>query len=381
MPGFELIDLMRLRRDEWLAALAAFVEHESPSRDKARLDPLASAIAGRFAAIGGRAEVIANPEGGNHVLVRFSGGARDDARPALLLGHYDTVWPAGTLAKMPFRVEAGRAFGPGVFDMKASLVEAEFAFDGLARLRLALPRPVIVLITSDEEVGSPTSRALIEETARGCEYALVLEPPLADGSLKTARKGVGHFVVEVEGKSAHAGVEPAKGASAILELARQVVALHALTDLDAGISVNVGVIEGGTTANVVAARASARVDVRATTLDQAAEIEAAIRGLRSQVEGTALAISGGFNRPPMERTGPVANLFERARSIGRTMGLELGEGATGGGSDGNFTAAMGVPTLDGLGIAGAGAHAPHEQIELASLPERTALLASLLMHL
>jgi glutamate carboxypeptidase len=381
MPGLEWLDGMRNRRDEWLAALAALVEHESPSRDKPALDALASKLAERFEAIGGRVERISNADGGDHVLARFAFDGPLDRKPALVLGHYDTVWPVGTLATMPFRVEGGRAFGPGVFDMKASLVEAEFAIDGLIKLGRPFPRPVVVLITSDEEIGSPRSRRLIEETASDCEFALVLEPPLPDGSLKTSRKGVGHFVVEVEGKAAHAGVEPAKGCSAILELAHQVINLHALNDHEAGVSINVGVIEGGTTPNVVAARASARVDVRAATIEQAEALEAAIRRVKPQIPGTRLTISGGFNRPPMERTVSGGKLFERAREIGRKLGLELGEGSTGGGSDGNFTAAMGVPTLDGLGIAGSGAHANHEQIELASLPERTALLAALLMHL
>jgi glutamate carboxypeptidase len=381
MPGLEVLDMMRSRKTEWLAALAALVEHESPSRDKPALDSLAKKLAARFEAIGAKVELIPNSTGGDHVLARFFNDGDSDREPALVLGHYDTVWPLGTLASMPFRVDGDKAFGPGVFDMKASLIEAEFAIDGLIKLKRKPPRPVVVLLTSDEEIGSPTSRSLIEETARNSEYVLVLEPPLPDGSLKTARKGVGHFVVEVEGKPAHAGVEPGKGRSAILELAHQVIDLHALTDLDSGITLNVGVIEGGTTANVVAARASARVDVRASTLDQAAIIEQAIRQAQPHVTGTRLTISGGFNRPPMERTEAVGRLFERARAIGRNMGLELGEGSTGGGSDGNFTAALGLPTLDGLGIAGSGAHAVHEQIELDSLPERTALLASLLAHL
>ena len=381
MPGLEILDMMRSRREEWLGALAILVEHESPSRDKASLDPLARKLAARFEAIGGTVEVVANPEGGDHVRARFF----DDgigSKPALVIGHYDTVWPLGTLAGMPFRVEGDKAFGPGVFDMKASLIEVEFAIDGLRRSQNRRPpRPVEILITSDEEIGSPTSRRLIEEIAGGSEYVLVLEPPLPDGSLKTARKGVGHFVMEVEGKPAHAGVEPRKGSSAIQELAHQILFLHALTDYDAGTSVNVGVIEGGTTTNVVAARASARVDVRATTLEQAAVIEDAIRQARSYTPGTRLKVHGGFNRPPMERTEHVERLFDQARTIGRTIGLELGEGSTGGGSDGNFTAALGLPTLDGLGISGSGAHAAHEQIDLDSLPERTALLAALLMHL
>jgi glutamate carboxypeptidase len=381
MPGLELLDMMRSRKGEWLDALAALVEHESPSRDKPALDALAEKLAGKFEAIGGNVELITNPAGGNHVLARFFSDGISDQKPALVLGHYDTVWPLGTLVTMPFRVEEGKAFGPGVFDMKASLIEAEFAIDGLIKLGCEMARPVVVLITSDEEIGSPTSRRLIEETARGSEYVLVLEPPLPDGSLKTARKGVGHFFFEVEGKAAHAGVEPSKGRSAILELAHQIIYLQALTDHDSGTSVNVGVIEGGTTANVVAARATARVDVRASTIDQAAIIEEAIRQARPYIHGTQLNISGGFNRPPMERTEAVGNLFERARAIGRTLGLELGEGSTGGGSDGNFTAALGIPTLDGLGIAGSGAHATHEQIEIDSIPERSALLASLLAHL
>ena len=380
MLGLEILDMMRFRRVEWLETLAGLVEHESPSGDKPRLDLLAGGIASRLRAIGGEVSVVTNHEGGNHILARFFDRA-DGCKPALVLGHFDTVWPVGTLASMPFRVEAGRAFGPGVFDMKASLVEAEFAIDGLRKLSQVPPRPVVVLITSDEEIGSPTSRRLIEETAQGCEYVLVLEPPLADGSLKTSRKGVGQFVLEVEGKAAHAGVEPGRGASAILELARQVVALHALTDLDCGVSVNVGLVEGGSAANVVPARALARVDVRASTIEQAEGLERSIRSLASQTPGTRLSIRGGFNRPPMERTPAIARLFERARVIGQSLGLVLGEGSTGGGSDGNFTAAQGVPTLDGLGITGAGAHASHERIELDSLPERTALLAMLLMHL
>ena len=380
MPGLEVMELMRSRREEWLAALAQVVEHETPSRDKPSLDALAEKLAGRMEAAGGRVEVVANSDGGNHLIARFF-GVVEDSKPSLVLGHYDTVWPLGTLATMPFRVEGNRAFGPGVFDMKASLIEAEFAVDCLNRLGLRPPRPVVLLITSDEEIGSPTSRALIEETARSSEYALVLEPPLPDGSLKTARKGVGHFVLEIEGKASHAGVEPRKGVSAILELAHQVVALHALNDHEAGVSVNVGVIEGGTTSNVVAARASARIDVRATTLDQAASIEQAIRQLAPRIPGVRLTVGGGFNRPPMERTAAGGRLFDRARTIGRGLGLELCEGSTGGGSDGNFTAAVGLATLDGLGIAGSGAHALHEQIDLDSLPERTALLAALLMHL
>jgi glutamate carboxypeptidase len=380
MPGPQILELMRSRRAEWLAALQQLVEFESPSRDKPSLDRLASWLSDGCRAIGGQVERISNPDGGDHLLARFFGEG-SAGEPILVLGHYDTVWHSGTLARMPFRVEDGRAFGPGVFDMKASLILANFAIDTLRKLGLRPARPVDLLLTSDEEIGSPTSRRLIEDRARQSACALVLEPALPDGSLKTARKGVGHFVFEVEGRPAHAGVEIQKGISAIEELARLVLRLHALTDLAGGVTVNVGVIEGGTTSNVVAARASARVDVRARTLEQAAAVEEAIRSIPATHPGARLTVHGGFNRPPMERTPGVAALFERARSLGRSIGLELGEGSTGGGSDGNFTTAIGLPTLDGLGCRGAGAHADHEQIEIDSLPERAALLALLLLDL
>ena len=380
MTGLALLEIFSRLRPEWLSALEALVLHESPSRDKPRLDALAQTIAERFRAIGGEVAILANPEGGDHVRARFfveSG----EGKPGLILGHYDTVWPVGTLETMPFRVEGSRAFGPGVFDMKASLIEALFALRVLRETDQLPPRSIEVLVTSDEEIGSPTSRRIIEDLARSCAYALVLEPPLPDGSLKTARKGVGHFLLTIEGKAAHAGVEPEKGLSAIQELAHQILDLHALTDLEAGISVNVGVIEGGTTSNVIAARALARIDVRARTLEQASALDAAIRNRQPHQAGIQLTVQGGFNRPPMERTEGVVRLFERARAIGREIGLDLGEGSTGGGSDGNFTSAVGLPTLDGLGISGLGAHASHEQIDLDSFPERTTLLALLLRDL
>jgi glutamate carboxypeptidase len=380
MHGLALLDRIRTRQADWLGALKALVEQESPSRDKPALDRLATWLGAGCEAIGGVVERFANPDGGDHLLARFFGEG-SDREPILVLGHFDTVWPVGSLATMPFRVEEGRAFGPGVFDMKASLILADLALGSLRALGLRPARPVDLLLTSDEEIGSPTSRRLIEERALGSACVLVLEPPLADGSLKTARKGVGIFTIEVEGKSAHAGVEPEKGLSAIGELARLVLRLHALTDLAAGVSVNVGVIGGGTASNVVAARASAAVDVRATTLEQARQIERAIRDLTTTTPGVRVTVRGGFNRPPMERTPGVVALFERARTLGRSIGLELGEGSTGGGSDGNFTAALGLPTLDGLGCRGAGAHADHEQVELDSLPDRAALLALLLMDL
>ena len=372
------LDFLTAHKVEWLEALQGLVNHESPSHDKPALDALARVLAERLAAIGGQVAMVANPDGGDHLIARFfdQGGA---TRPTLVLGHFDTVWPVGTLATMPCRVEGDRLFGPGVYDMKASLVQVEFALRAIREVGLRPVRPVEFLLTSDEEVGSPTSRALIEERARLANHVLVIEPPLASGALKTGRKGVGAYRLMVEGRAAHAGVEPEKGVSAVEELARQVLALHALTDLGAGTSVNVGLIAGGSGANVVAARAEARVDVRARTIAQAETLDAAIRALQPHHPDARLTITGGINRPPMERTPGGLALFERARRVGLGLGLDLGEGSTGGGSDGNFTAALGVPTLDGLGIEGAGAHATHEQIDLASFPVRAALLAGLIL--
>lgn len=363
-----------------LTLLEELVAFESPSRDKPALDRLGAHIAGSLRQVGGSVEILPNDRGGNHVLARFPGS--EERRPALILGHFDTVWPHGTLARMPFRIEDGRAYGPGSYDMKAGLaifwrVMTDALYDPARRA----PRPIWALFTSDEEIGSPTSRGLIEDLARQCAYALVLEPPLADGSLKTARKGVGRFRLDVEGRAAHAGVAPQQGRSAIVELSHQVLRIQGLQDIEAGTTLNVGVIRGGTTTNVVPAEASAEIDVRATTLAEADRIERALRSLEPLTPGTRLAISGGFNRPPMERSPAIAALFEQARGIARTVGLELTEGSTGGGSDGNFTAAVGVPTLDGLGARGGGAHADDEHILIDSLPERAALLAALLIGL
>ncbi|HKM56980.1 MAG TPA: M20 family metallopeptidase, partial [Isosphaeraceae bacterium] len=277
--------------------------------------------------------------------------------------------------------DEGRLFGPGVYDMKASLVMVAAVVEVLGRLKRKLPRPLLVLLNSDEEIGSPSSRQLIEELARQSEYVLVLEPPLPDGGLKTARKGVGRFTIEVEGKAAHAGVAPEQGRSAIVELAHQVLGATELNDPRSGTTVSVGLIRGGTAFNVVPADASAEVDVRATSLAAATAVEAALRAFAALTPGTKVTVRGGFVRPPMERTPAIAGLFARAQEIAARLGLELSEGSTGGGSDGNFTAALGVPTLDGLGVQGGGAHAENEHIRIDSLPERAALLAALLLHL
>jgi glutamate carboxypeptidase len=374
-----LLDYLRERRDAMVDRLREWVEHESPSCEKPALDGLAGRIAARFAGAGGVVECVANPRGGMHVLARFF--ADVPGPPTLVLGHYDTVWPTGTLAAIPFRLEGGRAFGPGTFDMKASLVLVEFALESMRSLGLRPPRPVVVLFTSDEEIGSPTSRPLIEGQAREVAYALVLESPLPGGRLKTARKGVGGYTIEVSGRAAHAGIDPEKGASAILELAHQILRIPPLADASAGTTLNVGVIGGGTAPNVVAASARARVDVRVRTTAEASRVDAALRSLRPVMPGTSLSVAGGFNRPPMERTPAIAALFASARELARALGQDLHEGETGGASDGNFTAALGIPTLDGLGALGDGAHAESEHVLIDSLPDRAALLAALLLGL
>lgn len=357
------------------------VTQETPSSDKARLDAFADFLAGRFGAVGAAVEIIPNEKRGNHVRARFAAPSADStAKPALILCHFDTVWPVGALETHPFRIEEGKAYGPGIFDMQSSLMLAEYALRAVTDLQLSLPRPVTVLMTSDEEVGSLTSWNLIEEEAKGAAYVLVMESPLPGGVLKTRRKGGGGFTVEVTGRAAHAGVEPEKGINAIVELAHQAIQLHAMNDFEKGSTVTVGVIQGGTVSNVVPASASAKIDCRIWSKEEGERIEAAIRGLQPVLPGAQLKISGGWNRPPLERkvTGP---LFEQAQVIGRKLGLELEEGGTGGGSDGNITGALGIPTLDGLGVPGHGAHADHEHIEVDKISSRAALLVALLLEL
>lgn len=380
MTGPDLLEFLHARRGAMLESLTALVEHESPSRDKAALDGLANLLVERFQRVGGSVERLANGAGGDHLIIRFAGGG-ESKTPGLVLGHFDTVWPVGTLARLPVRTEGDRVFGPGIFDMKASLVLAEFAMLTLREHGVRPPRPWTFVFTSDEEIGSPISRPFIEEIARRSAVALVLEPPLAGGRLKTARKGVGGFTVTVIGRAAHAGIEPEKGVSAIEELAHQVLRIQKLSAPHAGTTVNVGLIQGGSAANTVAAEAWAKVDVRAASMEEAARVESALRGLEAVHPEARVLVEGGINRPPMVRTAAIAALFEQARELGRGLGLELTEGSTGGGSDGNFTAAIGVPTLDGLGTPGAGAHAENEHILASTLPERAALLARLLLGL
>lgn len=370
-----LLTHFRQRCNEILATISQLVMYETPSHDKPRLDAFASLLSDRLAAAGAVVEIIEQPVRGNHVRARFVHGD-DTAKPALVLCHYDTVWPVGSLATHPFRVEAGKAYGPGIFDMQSSLALVEYAMHAVRDLDIVLPRPVIVLMTSDEEIGSGSSRALIEEEARKADYVLVMESPLPGGALKTTRKGTGTFIVETIGRAAHAGVDPYKGINAIEEMAHQVLAIHALADREAGTTLSVGVIEGGSAPNVVPAQAKAQVDVRSWTQAEAERIAQAMATLQPVLPGAQVSVSGGWNRPPLERSATCA-LYERVCSIGRTLSMELREGGTGGGSDGNFTGALGVPTLDGLGVPGAGAHADHEHILVDEIPGRAALLVAM----
>jgi glutamate carboxypeptidase len=383
VTGAELAPAVRTelepRRQEMVDLLGRLVRIESPSDDRAGLDRFADQLEALFGELGSIERLEpANAERGRHLRLTVNG--TNAAAHAVALCHYDTVWSTGTLERIPFSVDAeGVARGPGCFDMKGGIVVLYFALQAL-RARGLLPRRRLqVLFTSDEEVGSPTSRSVIEQTASGAAMAYVLESPLPGGTLKTARKGTGDYFVRIAGRAAHAGVEPQKGISATQELAHQILALHALNDYASGTTVNVGVVHAGTRPNVVAAEAEAHVDVRVETLAEAARIDTAIRGLKPQLPGAILDIDGGLNRPPMERSPAMAALFTQAQQIAATMGVELREGSTGGGSDGNFTAAMGVPTLDGLGPEGEGAHAAHEHVLTESFPRRAALVAGLLL--
>ena len=373
----QLLECLRQRRDAILESLRQMVELESPSDNKAAVDRLGEFLAQQFAAAGGRPKFHRQSETGNHLQVDFAGaGTR---RPLMLLGHFDTVWALGTLAKMPWRVKQGRAWGPGSYDMKAGITLMLHALAALGEVRGQLPRPVTVLLNTDEEVGSHTSRAIIERLARQSAAVLIMEPSLGmKGAVKTARKGVGEYCLKVTGVPAHAGIAPQEGASAVVELAHQIVKVSALTDLERGISVNAGVIEGGTRSNVVAAEASALIDVRIARGRDAAYIDKKLHALRPTNRQCRLQLTGGINRLPMERTKGVAGLYGKARDIAARLDWKLDEGSTGGASDGNFTAPLGVPTLDGLGAVGEGAHAFNESVIIKELPRRAALIAALI---
>jgi glutamate carboxypeptidase len=372
-----LLDYCRTREDWLIDIIETLVRLESPTDDKAAVDRCGDELAARLTALGGHVTRIMAATAGNHLRAEFGTGERQ----LLLLGHFDTVWPVGQLERMPLKTDGNRLHGPGVFDMKAGIAIGMLATDAVLKLAPPANYRVVMLWTTDEETGSATSRALLETEARRSQAVFVLEPALPGGALKTSRKGCGDYELVVTGVPAHAGVDPGKGVSAIRELARQILFLETLQDLDAGVSINVGVIAGGSRANVVAPRASAHIDVRAPSLADADRIDRAVRALTPHLPGATLSVTGGFSRPPLERSAAVVRLFETARTIAGALGQDLREGATGGGSDGNFCAALGIPTLDGLGAVGDGAHALHEHVEKPALVGRAALIAGLLQSL
>jgi glutamate carboxypeptidase len=345
--------------------LRELVEIESPSGSSGAR-AVSVRIAEELEGLGAEAMLL----DGGHLRAELAG----EGAPLLLSGHGDTVWPEGTLATMPFRVEGSRAFGPGAYDMKACLVVMLEAIRAAGEARC----PLRVFLTADEEKGSLTGREPLEEAAQGVAAAFVVEPPGAGGSLKTARKGLGRFTLTIKGRAAHAGTHPGEGVSAIEELAHQIQALHALGDEERGCTVNVGVVEGGTSTNVIPPDAQARVDVRVAYGEDRERIERALAELRPVNPNARLELGGGWTRPPLERSDGTAKLFARAREAGRELGLDLREESSGGGSDGNLIGALGVPVLDGLGAAGAGAHSTDERVELDSIPVRAKLLAKLL---
>jgi len=373
------------RRDAIVSTIRDLVEIESPSDNKAAVDRVAEAVAEKFSRLGGEVRFHRAKDFGSHLQVNFGGKS---AKPVVLLGHYDTVYPLGTLATMPCRVEHNKLTGPGVLDMKSGIALMIHALAALQDLHKnwhkesparELLRPVTVLLVSDEEIGSDSSRAITEALARRAAAVLVLEPSYGrHGAAKTARKGVGEYVIKITGKASHAGLDFEEGINAIRELARQIEKISKFTELTKGLTVNVGIVTGGSRTNVVPAEATAQVDVRIARLKDAAGIDKKMRSLRPFNRKCKIEITGGINRPPMERTAGVAALYAQAAAIARELGWKLEEAAVGGGSDGNFTAGLGIPTLDGLGGVGDGAHATHEHILISELPRRAALLAGLI---
>jgi glutamate carboxypeptidase len=365
-----------------VALIREFVECESPSDNPAAVNRFVDLVASKVADQA-KVRTFSGGQFGRHLRCEFVlPGPRRKHGQILALGHSDTVWSMGTLAQMPFRQSDGRLWGPGVLDMKSGIAFFLFAMQAIRELDLPIPHKVVLQLNSDEEVGSETSRALTEEAARRSAAVLVLEPGTGlQGKLKTARKGVGAYTVSVQGKASHAGVDFEAGASAIVELARQVDRIAGFTNLSRGLTVNPGVISGGTRTNVVAAEARAGIDVRIARAKDAPTLDKKFRSLHPLDKRCTIRVEGGLNRPPMERTTAIRGLFRSARDLASQLGIDLEESFTGGGSDGNFTAALGVPTLDGLGGVGEGAHANHESILIDRIADRTALLAMLLAAL
>jgi glutamate carboxypeptidase len=378
----QLLNYLKAHREAMTEALGELVLLESPSHEREEVNKVADYLARAFGDQGANVERIPQAAFGDHLRVTWGDGPRQ----ILLLGHMDTVWPLGEVEERPFQVarEDGsgvlKGTGPGTFDMKGGLVVGLYALAALQDLGLAPAHRLVFLFNSDEECGSPTSRRYIEEEARRSDFVLVLEPSRED-ALVTWRKGIGCFEMEIQGLASHAGAAHDRGVSAVEELAYQILLLEEMTDYERGTTVNVGVVQGGSKVNVRPASAWAEIDVRVTTPEEGQRMTKTIRGLRPRNRDAALIISGRMNRPPWEASPAGQKLFERAREVGTRLGMDLWPAGTGGGSDGNFTAALGIPTLDGLGVVGNDAHAVTEWVDIASLPRRAALLAELLLDL
>jgi glutamate carboxypeptidase len=377
-PAKKILQILTPRLPEMLSMLRSFVTVESPSLEKAAADRCCDTIAKDWRKRDVRVERIPQKHRGDHLRITWWPGKSRPAGQLLVLGHYDTVYACGTLAKMPFNLAGGKAYGPGTFDMKAGIVQALFALQALQHSGEPPLKRIVFLWTSDEEIGSESSRKLIETEARRSDAVFVLEPSFGPrGLLKTARKGVGEAEVIVHGRASHAGLAPQEGVNAIHELARQIARVQEWNDLRRGVTINAGLIEGGTRTNVIPERARVVLDLRALRIADMRRLERRLHALRPTLAGARIEIHGGFNRAPLERKMS-ASLFTRAKSLGAQMNLSIDECTVGGGSDGNLTAACGVPTLDGLGAVGDGAHSSHEYVLVKTMPGRAALLAALL---
>jgi glutamate carboxypeptidase len=381
MAQLPFLPYLRKRLPQMLETLRELTVLESPSLEKKPADRCCELLAEKWLRHGTIAQIVRQKQRGDHLRAVWKPSEDRVKSQLLVLGHYDTVYPTGTLAKMPFRISGGKAYGPGTFDMKAGIVQALFALEAIRELQVPVQKRLVFLWTSDEEIGSESSRKIIEEEARRSDAVFVLEPSLGPrGLLKTSRKGVGEAELIVHGRASHAGLAPEKGINAVHELAAQIARLEKWNDLRRGVTINADIVSGGSRTNVIADRAAATLDLRAWRHADMRTLEKRLHSLKPVHRGARLEIHGGFDRPPLERKHSAA-LFARAKSIARELGFPLGEAAAGGGSDGNCTAALGIPTLDGLGAVGDGAHATHEHILIKAMPQRAALLAALLTQL
>ena len=378
IPMRALLAGARDKQTTQIALIEKLVRAESPSDDKFAVDACGVMVADHAKALGGRVKLHRQKLYGDVIEARFGPRKKAAADRTLLLGHVDTVWPIGTIKTMPCRIGEGRLWGPGTLDMKAGVAMALIAIEMLAEANL-LDREIILLLNSDEEIGSPVSRLITEKLAQECREVYVLEPAQVL-AYKTARKGTGNWRIDIQGVAAHAGVDFEKGASALRELARMIETVSAWTDLQRGLTVSVGMAGGGSKTNVIPAEAWAEIDIRIARAADGTRIERKFAGLKAADKRCSFTVTGGINRPPMERTKGTVALYQHARKLAAELGFTLGEAATGGASDGNFTSALGIATLDGMGAVGEGAHAVHESIDLDHLAPRTALLAGMLVR-